>query len=383
MGKFSEELGLEIEEDGVSSVPAEDVEVVEDTPAEEPEGPANNLVVEAISYVESVDAALTRVIDKGNIKELGGTVNPKNAALAYVATVILHEGLSEASRFLHIPVDQLEKIAALADFLRNAAEFVSDIALETPAILPIAAIFWGIRTLGRSEMSRILEGRYDESPEAVEKRKQDDAEKSKKRTMQRKDWGKVGIAIQYHLRRWPAVARFVSNSMAQRIGMMVATRGGLFAMAIAAFIYRSELYGAGKAIYDLTKPDPAQVEADLEVDIYDQGAVDNPEALWINESTGEVRKGKNPGPPFVPMGEGHNSGGLIAPNKRGTFKAQATKMGMSTKEAANTILAAPEGKYSPAMRKKANFAKNFAHEDGGLIATARAKANHFNRLIGR
>ena len=59
-------------------------------------------------------------------------------------------------------------------------------------------------------------------------------------------------------------------------------------------------------------------------------------------------------------------GGIhIDPAKRGTFKAQASRMGMGVQEAAKTILNAPEGKYSPAMRKKANFARNFAKEYGG------------------
>jgi hypothetical protein len=61
-------------------------------------------------------------------------------------------------------------------------------------------------------------------------------------------------------------------------------------------------------------------------------------------------------------------GGIqIDPAKRGTFKAQATRMGMGVQEAASAILNAPEGKYSPAMRKKANFAKNFAKQDGGPV----------------
>lgn len=60
-------------------------------------------------------------------------------------------------------------------------------------------------------------------------------------------------------------------------------------------------------------------------------------------------------------------GGIsIDPSKKGTFKAQATRMGMSVQEAANKILSAPKGRYSAAMRKKANFAKNFAKEFGGL-----------------
>lgn len=60
------------------------------------------------------------------------------------------------------------------------------------------------------------------------------------------------------------------------------------------------------------------------------------------------------------------AGGInIDPSKKGTFKAQATRMGMSVQEAARTILNAPEGKYSPEMRRKANFAANFAKEEGG------------------
>jgi hypothetical protein len=50
----------------------------------------------------------------------------------------------------------------------------------------------------------------------------------------------------------------------------------------------------------------------------------------------------------------------IDPSKKGTFTAQATKMGMGVQQAASKILSAKEGTYTPAMRKKANFAKNFA-----------------------
>lgn len=58
-------------------------------------------------------------------------------------------------------------------------------------------------------------------------------------------------------------------------------------------------------------------------------------------------------------------GGIhIDPRKKGTFKAQATRMGMSVQEAASHILA-NKHRYSPAMVKKANFAKNFAKEEGG------------------
>jgi Rps23 Pro-64 3,4-dihydroxylase Tpa1-like proline 4-hydroxylase len=56
----------------------------------------------------------------------------------------------------------------------------------------------------------------------------------------------------------------------------------------------------------------------------------------------------------------------INPAKKGTFKAQATKMGMSVREAADYILRHKD-EYSPVMVKKANFANNFAKELGGEI----------------
>lgn len=64
----------------------------------------------------------------------------------------------------------------------------------------------------------------------------------------------------------------------------------------------------------------------------------------------------------------YRQGGIkIDPAKKGTFKAQATRMGMSVQEAAEAILKAPKGKYTPEMRRKANFAKNFAKEYGGMM----------------
>lgn len=56
------------------------------------------------------------------------------------------------------------------------------------------------------------------------------------------------------------------------------------------------------------------------------------------------------------------SGGSIhiAPSKKGTFTAAATKHGMGVQEFASRVLANKED-YSPAMVKKANFARNAAH----------------------
>jgi hypothetical protein len=63
-------------------------------------------------------------------------------------------------------------------------------------------------------------------------------------------------------------------------------------------------------------------------------------------------------------------GGIhINPSKKGTFTAAATKHGKSVQGFANQVLANKD-KYSSAMVKKANFAKNAAkwkHADGGLV----------------
>lgn len=58
----------------------------------------------------------------------------------------------------------------------------------------------------------------------------------------------------------------------------------------------------------------------------------------------------------------------IAPSKKGTFTAAAKKHGKSVQAFASQVLANKEN-YSPAMVKKANFARNAAkwHGDGGLI----------------
>lgn len=60
-----------------------------------------------------------------------------------------------------------------------------------------------------------------------------------------------------------------------------------------------------------------------------------------------------------------NGGAIhIDKNKRGTFTAAASRHGKSVQEFASQVLANPEN-YSPAMRKKANFARNAAKWHGG------------------
>lgn len=72
-----------------------------------------------------------------------------------------------------------------------------------------------------------------------------------------------------------------------------------------------------------------------------------------------------------PFGNQFKDGGgiHIKKSKRGTFTAAAKKHGKGVQEFARQVLANKDN-YSPAMVKKANFARNaakFKHEDGGFI----------------
>ena len=72
-----------------------------------------------------------------------------------------------------------------------------------------------------------------------------------------------------------------------------------------------------------------------------------------------------------PFGNQFKDGGIyIKPSKRGTFTAAAKKRGMGVQEFASKVLANKED-YSPAMVKKANFARNVSkwHDDGGPLDT--------------
>ena len=86
----------------------------------------------------------------------------------------------------------------------------------------------------------------------------------------------------------------------------------------------------------------------------------------------------------------YKTGGKIRinPSKRGTFTAAAKKHGKSVQAFASQVLAHKEN-YSPAMVKKANFARNAAkwHADGGVLkkygAEAVRKALSFMQQVGQ
>ncbi len=61
--------------------------------------------------------------------------------------------------------------------------------------------------------------------------------------------------------------------------------------------------------------------------------------------------------------DNHNSGKDIHIKKanRGKFTEAANEHNMGVQEFARQVLSAPKGKYSSTLRKRANFARNFAH----------------------
>ena len=74
----------------------------------------------------------------------------------------------------------------------------------------------------------------------------------------------------------------------------------------------------------------------------------------------------------------------IKPSKRGTFTAAATKHGKSVQEFASQVLANKE-EYSPAMVKKANFARNaskWKHAFGGDLNTKGADFSNGQIVVG-
>lgn len=78
---------------------------------------------------------------------------------------------------------------------------------------------------------------------------------------------------------------------------------------------------------------------------------------------------------------GEGSGIHIDPSKRGTFTAAATKHGKSVQEFARQVLGNKDN-YSPAMVKKANFARNAAkwkREDGGTVGDIQDVISTANR----
>lgn len=72
---------------------------------------------------------------------------------------------------------------------------------------------------------------------------------------------------------------------------------------------------------------------------------------------------------YIPPTEFAEGGKIyIKPSKRGTFTAAAKSRGMGVQEFASKVLANKDN-YSPAMVKKANFARNASHwhNDGGML----------------
>ena len=113
------------------------------------------------------------------------------------------------------------------------------------------------------------------------------------------------------------------------------------------------------------------------------------QAIATDASMGYYPTVDNQGNTYTQTWEGNHykKGGSIhiKPSKRGTFTAAASKHGKSVQAFASQVLAHPEN-YSPAMRKKANFARNFGgrrHSYGGYLEGGiyDIDAKEYSRLI--
>ena len=146
-------------------------------------------------------------------------------------------------------------------------------------------------------------------------------------------------------------AQFAEN-MLMAVG--TAFGPGMLGSAIRNFGNFYKYLGASRSLPNMAKGLPNPIKG------LPQGASKAlPKPAPSNWSTASGMSYEMGGEPYM---EQYKRGGInLDPAKKGTFKAQATRMGMGVQEAASTILKAPEGKYTPEMRRKANFAKNFGN----------------------
>ena len=213
---------------------------------------AEAVVSKAKDVVANVDQALDKVIRDGKLTDLGGAVNPKSAAIGYVSAVVTTQGIDGASRYLNIPTEVLNNISVFVKYLSEAGKIVS----ETPSIIPIAAVAWAVKHFARGAVNLPKPKVSFRSLPA--------------------GWGHVGLLL----------GQWTGN---MSIGRAI-TKGGPYAMiAITAALYRSEIYGAIKAGYDLFVKDVGDKEkAALDEDLHQAGDPNNPRPLDINPETGEV-----------------------------------------------------------------------------------------------
>ena len=218
-------------------------EAAGDEGAGESDAEANALVNAAVQKAEEIDAILQKIITESNIKEYGGVFDDRTAAVPYITTLIITMGVEEAARYLGVPPVDLEKVSVFLQQVKAFAEGVADIYEKTPKIVPLAIIIWGIKTWGAKATAGIIGG----------KGKTDADFKDPKV----KGWHKVGFALSHYLKKIPGVG----NAIAGKIGPAVAARGGWVAVAIAAYVYRSEIYGTGKALVEVAAKKIAEAGA--------------------------------------------------------------------------------------------------------------------------
>ena len=217
------------------------IETGRDVVLEKADEATEKLVDQAEELADKVDAILEKIITEAEIKEYGPVFDDKKAAAAYITALVGIHGIDKAAEILGIPPVDLELVNEAVNMLKEAAELAKGVWDATPTIVPLFAVFYGIKYWGAHETAAI----QSDLGKAVREFKDPSF----------RNWNKVGYAVMRKLEK------YVGENIASRIGIQLATRGNVYAAAIAAFVYRSEIYGVGKALVDSLAHNIATSEA--------------------------------------------------------------------------------------------------------------------------
>ena len=230
-----------------------------------------NAVVDAAiekgaEIAKSFDEVVDEVIRKGGLET--GVTNPQRSAAAYLLTLLALGGTDYLTDVLGIDPALVAKILQLSPLIK-AVKAGSSAASEVPIEIWVGVAYIIFRRWGKQSdverietvLSEITRGQYD---------------------MKADVWKKAGA--------WNKLAhrlakRGVSASWQTRI-----IRGGPYVMmAYFAYAWRSEIWGAGKAVYDFFKHGAKEEDKEqLDKAIHDGESTDNTASLTIDPDTGEV-----------------------------------------------------------------------------------------------
>lgn len=207
--------------DGNSSV-----STTTETNTETSDEDSNALINQAEELVRKVDDILQKVIQNKEIKSLGGFIDQKIAAIGYLTATIAIIGVDKTAQWVGVSVSELNIVVPFLRYIETAGKVVG----ETGLLIPLAILIWSIKTWGANRVANVLA--------------KDDQSLKDLKDPKKKSWSKVGAAFQDKFRN------VFGPQLANKIGIQIAKRGGWVGLIAAALTYRSQIYGAGRAIFD-------------------------------------------------------------------------------------------------------------------------------------